>query len=145
MNGAALLYNRMLAEVSGRRELAEDHAERLQDWARSVDLGSLRTWQPFRLWEMAASAGRRIDDRTRSFVDGWLGMVVNDPAAALLSQDARMLVRSREASLKHSRSRFSNQRSLDQWSGAAGIQPMSYRWSTAKAFLSDLFKGLGRS
>jgi len=145
MNGAALLYNLLLAESSGRRELEADYLGRLQAWAASVDLVSLRTWRLSWLWEMAASAGRSIDVRTCRFVENWVGIVVDDPVSASLRQDARDLVRGREASLKHGRSRFSNQRSLDQWSGAAGIQPMSYRWSTAKAFLSDLHRGLWRS
>ena len=58
------------------------------------------------------------------------------------SGDARALIRSRELRLKGPRSRFSNRRALDQWSGYAGLFRMSYRWPTVRQFLGDLHDGL---
>ena len=55
---------------------------------------------------------------------------------------ARNLIRSREIRLKGGRSRFTNPRALDQWTGAAGLSRMNYRWPTVTRFIRDLHDGL---
>jgi hypothetical protein len=55
---------------------------------------------------------------------------------------ARNLIRSREMRLKGGRSRFSNPRALDQWSGSAGLSRMDYRWPNVTRFIRDLHEGL---
>ena len=48
----------------------------------------------------------------------------------------------RERRLKGVRSRFVNQRTLDQWRGNSGVRRMEYRWGNVKKLLSDLHAGL---
>jgi hypothetical protein len=63
------------------------------------------------------------------------GDVINDP-------ECRNLVESREKKLKGLRSRFTNKRAMEQWSGHAGARQLSYRWHNVKTLLKDLYTGL---
>ena len=63
MHGAAFLYNPMLAELAGRKELENEHRENLDEWkirlhnCRVIDL-------PLDgLWELTAGRGHTITRR----------------------------------------------------------------------------------
>lgn len=142
MHGAALLYNLALAERAQRAELVDEHRANLKAWADALDLADLRGWSLARLWDLTMDQGHTITQTTRTFVQAWVEFASSKPHAVADDSFARKLVESREKGLKGQRSRFLNQRALDQWSGYAGTARLSFRWPTARSFLRDLHAGL---
>ncbi len=142
MNGAAFVYNLMLAEQAGLKDLEEEHRNNIVEWktrlvnCRNIDL-------PLEgLWELTAGRGHTITRRTKEFVSAWCHRVWATQGNVVGDGESRNLVRAREQQLKGARSRFTNSRARDQWKGYAGVGQMAYRWSNVKALLSDLFAGL---
>jgi hypothetical protein len=139
MYGASILYNVMLAELSGTHDV-EGKSARFASWEASVsrEIDRIRRWDIDSFWRMVPG----IPSATASFVGEWYSMVCS--GASLISSDsARSLVRNREIFKKgRSRSRFSNKRALDQWGGASGMFRLNYRWPVVLGLLSDLFRGL---
>lgn len=139
MQGAAILYNLMLAELAERQELVEGHRDWLIQWANSLDHSALLRWDLDRLWDLTSKTGHTVTPRAKMFVTYWVHAVRSDPSGLQSSEEVRQLVQRREMSLKGGRSRFTNRRVLDQWSGRAGVLPLDYRWQTAAGFLADLY------
>jgi hypothetical protein len=138
MEGAAILYNLMLAELAERQALVEEHGAWLTDWAESLDHDAIQHWDLDRLWHLTTGRGHTIAHRAKTFVSHWVQLVISSPTTLHSTMEARELVQRRESSLKGGRSRFTNRRVLDQWTGYAGMQPLDFRWRTAKDFLNDL-------
>jgi hypothetical protein len=138
MEGASILYNLMLAQRAEQRDREEEHRGRFEDWAESIEVTAIRDWDLERLWVLVSGTGHTITSRARAFVEHWIESVRRGPHAIPALDGARTLVRVRETSLKGGRSRFTNRRALEQWTGYAGMQPMSFRWTTARDFLTDL-------
>ena len=63
-------------------------------------------------------------------------------AALIDDASARKLVRDREMRLKGKLSRFTNERSLEIWSEAAGMRRIDYRWSTVQTLVKDIVDGM---
>lgn len=142
MHGAAIIYNLMLADLSENRDLSEEHRARFHAWEKALDRSKLAKWNLDRLWELTDGGAHTITARTRSFVTEWVHLVLTSGVSLVDSRPAKNLIRIRESQLKQARSRFHNRRALDQWSGYSGLERFSYRWSTARVFLRDLFDGL---
>lgn len=142
MFGAAIVYNIELAKLRDWEEKTEEHRELLQDWLDALDFGEVRSWSLDRLWELTQEQGHNISYATRRFVEQWVGYL-NDFGTKIAEESSvQEFVKRREMSLKKSRSRFSNKRALEQWTGYSGLVRMTYRWGTAKTFLKDLHAGL---
>ncbi len=148
MHGAALLYNLLLARRAERDALNEDYRARLQQWWSGLDLGAVSHWSLDDLWSTIEGQGHRISPAAQRFVTRWVDLAktgeLGSAAAGVPvegSAPAR-LVEERERRLKGPRSRFANQRSLDQWTGASGIDRMTFRWAGVRSFLGDLAAGL---
>ena len=148
MRGSVLLYNLMLAELSSRRdadELVQGYQEDLASWAACDESEDLVGWSSKELWDFVAEVQGRVPTKTRQFVKRWMTVVETaSPGKIPNNEDARSLVKDRERSLKLGRSRFTNSRARDQWSGASGTARMNYRWSVTQRMLNDLHDGLGR-
>ena len=142
MHGAAFLYNLMLAERSDREKLKDEHRGNLDKW--KIDLQScLHIDLPLEgLWELTAGQGHTITPQAMDFVSGWCRRVLATRGDVADDPKSRVLVHNRERRLKGVRSRFVNQRALDQWSGNSGVRRMEYRWGNVKTLLSDLHAGL---
>jgi hypothetical protein len=139
MNGAAILYNLMLAELAEHELFVEQHRTRFADWLDSLDHAAIRAWDLDQLWFLAGGTSHTITYRARTFVSEWAGVVRADPTDGLARRnEARTLVQRREMLLKGGRSRFTNRAVLGQWSGSAGIERMNYRWATVRGYLDDL-------
>ena len=148
MQGAALVYNLMLAELRQHKEWKEKHRGNLEDWADEVDaLGpGLGNWKPDGVWRAVRTQRRPLGSPTQTFVERWVEILKRDgPRTVADSTNARSLVRDREVQLKRSRARLTNPRRLELWSGASGTWLMGYRWGSAKRILKDIFDGLARS
>jgi len=142
MHGAAFLYNLILAEQAGRKELEEEHRENLVEWkARLLNCRHL-DFPLEDLWELTAGRGHTITRRTKEFVAAWFRRVRATQGNVAGDVESRSLVSSRERLLKGVRSRITNSRARDQWKGYAGVGQMAYRWSNVKTLLADLHAGL---
>lgn len=148
MQGAALLYNLMLARKRQREDWAEDHNRMLLDWvgmiqSRWMELSHWHT-RLREFWESKPLMAASIPIMTRRFVEAWLGTVFSskDMIAALVSSDTQSLIQQRESQLKGKRSRLLNKRALEIWNGASGIRQLDYRWANAVTIVNDISEGL---
>ena len=141
MRGAAILYNLMLAEIDDRKELVDEHREGISDWADALNERKISEWSLLGLWEAVRNSRYTIKPGACRFVEKWVQYVRENPYDVIDNKEVRRLVRMREQALKKNRSRFVNTRAREQWSGYAGIHPMTFRWSITKTFLEDLACG----
>jgi len=144
IEGAARVYNILLAEQRGDAGLADTHRAELDGWRARCDLDGIARWSLDELWSETVGRGHTITHQTRRFIEAWVdrvratrGQVADDPAG-------RTLVRQRERNLKGPRSRFVNRGALAQWGGSSGVGRLTYRWPSAKRFLDDLLPALGQ-
>lgn len=144
MHGAALVYNLTPAELRQWQAQQETHLTSLQRWLEGIDIGEISAWSLPRLWALTEGSAHRITARTRLFITQWVEALSRLGDGIIDDNSVRSLIRARETSLKKSRSRFTNQRAREQWSGASGLGRLSYRWPTASTFLHDLADGLQR-
>lgn len=144
MNGAALSYNIQLAQLRGHEDLAAKHQASFDDWSENLPVEEVRSWSINRLWELTVDHGHSITPQTRSFVQQWIELTRDSPKALLSSIEATNLIKRREMKLKGSRSRFRNQRALEQWGGSSGVGKLVYRWPNVKVLLNDLYQGMIR-
>ena len=146
MQGAALLYNLMLAELRKHDEWTEKHRNRLKNWAADVNqlAPAVEDWKPDGVWRAVMTSGRKLGYPTRTFVERWVEELKRAGPSGAVANDsnARTLVRDREVQLKRARARFTNPRRLELWGGDSGTGRMSYRWGAAKRILKDIFDGL---
>jgi hypothetical protein len=143
INGAALLYNLMLAEKRESEELVDKYLERLEVWQAQMDTIQFSNWNQNDFWELVEGAGR-IHPMTRRFVSDWLALIrdgVNQENISN-SDEARALIFYRERRLKRNRARLENQRALEMWTGSAGTGILSYRWDIARSMINDILDGL---
>jgi len=147
MHGAALLYNLMLGEKSGREDEVTKYRDKLVEWSENIRSrkAALTRWDRRDFWETVVSEGARIPLRTRRFVDRWINLVLESEDVAALSADemAQSLIYNREVALKQNRARLQNQRALELWSGASGAGQLDYRWSAVvNRIVNDILLGM---
>ena len=138
MHGAALLYNLMLAEKVQNQTLIDEHRDASSEWADALDLPALNVWNFGWVTDLAMKREQLIPMPTREFCQRWLASVLSSDGKLFDQSDARNLIHARETRLKGSRSRFLNQRAIDQWNGHAGMSRMNYRWLNVQRFVKDL-------
>ena len=144
MQGAALSYNVQLARLRSHDDLVAEHEESFDEWTENLSLKKIRAWQVSRLWELTMNHGHTITPQTRSFVEQWIDHIRKSPDALLSNAEALDLIKRREMKLKGARSRFRNQRALEQWGGYSGVGRLVYRWPNVKVLLNDLHQGMKR-
>lgn len=146
MNGAALLYNLMLAEraasmqgVDGGRwhDLAADYRARLGTWQNEAPDSLASAWSLAGLWSLSSQTIHRVAPQTMAFVTDWAALVqrgqpVADDAAA------RALILRRETRLKGPKARLTNDAALARWGGASGAAVLAYRWPVVQRDMRDL-------
>jgi hypothetical protein len=140
-----LLYNLLLAEISGEESHREEFLTRLRDWAH-VEIApieaELRTWDRTTFWQLVRLQYPRLGVPTRRFTDQWIDLVLSVPSVEKLATDetARRLVRGREMALKGRLSRFVNQKTLDLWNGNTGTGIANYRWPRVVDLVRDIME-----
>ncbi len=143
MHGAALSYNIQLARLRKNEDLVKKHHSRFDIWRETLPLEEIRSWSLKRLWELTVGHGHTISVQTKFFVQKWIAYTLELPGRDLLSDtDALDLIKKREMALKGIRSRFRNQRALEQWGGFSGTGKLVYRWPNVKMLLNDLFQSI---
>ena len=147
MNGAALLYNLMLADKRKDEERIGEYAELFAEWAAAMSarMGELAAWSQTEFWALVHATGARIGLATPAFINEWLGQAIcKDPGALSESKAARRLIEQRERTLKGQLARLDNSRALDLWGGASSSGRLDYRWSRpVKTMLADMRSALG--
>lgn len=146
VEGMPLLYNLLLAERrhvehGSDDDLIQKYRSDLAEWAAQE--AEERAYDPNTLWQFAATTGTRSPEPQRRFVEHWSQRVAEiTPAKVIEDPDLRSLIEFRERQLKGSRARLSNSGRLLDWSGAAGVGRMSFRWHQVRQLLTDLLRGL---
>lgn len=136
MNGAALLYNLMLAEATENSDLRDTYETDLKAWGWLSSEG----WDLTDFWTLTAEIDSRHSAATRRFVDAWVVLMRSgaDPGTSA----ARELVRSREFDVKRRYARLSYDSARDTWRGAAGAGQLNFRWPSAQRQLLDIVREL---
>lgn len=148
--GAALLYNLLLAEISGQESKRDEFLGKIRDWAHNIIApieAELRTWDLATFWQLVRLQYPRLGVPTRRFADQWIDLVRSVPSAEKLATDetARRLVRSREMALKGRLSRFENQKTLALWNGDTGTGIANYRWPRVVDLVRDIMEADGNA
>ena len=144
MHGAALSYNVQLAMLRNHEGLVAEHQASFAEWTENLPLEEIRLWSLSRFWELTMDHGHTVNPQTRSFVQQWVDLTRKSPSGLLSNAEALSLVKRREMKLKGTRSRFRNQRALEQWGGYSGVGRLLYRWSNVKVLLNDLYQGMSQ-
>ena len=144
MYGAAVLYNIMLAEAAEHQERLNKYSGLWGIWL-AEDIPGLDEWSLGDLWRRATASGHSPTPATLHFVQTWLELRLQGLDRPDSVQAARQLIAVREQRLKGPRARLHNRQMLLSWmngGGDSGLFHLSYRWSTAQTFLTDLHTGL---
>ncbi|GGF99307.1 hypothetical protein GCM10007304_11450 [Rhodococcoides trifolii] len=155
INGAALLYNLLVAEKydgvkgSDQAGYVEAYRDLLAEWAERTanHATELRSWDVADFW-LSVDRGRStpIPPGTKVFVDEWIAAVTADEATkAASSSHLRRLVATRERANKGEQSRLNNDRALKNWAGASGAGQLVYRWPNVQTLVGDIAEGLGHA
>lgn len=139
MHGASLLYNLLLSELRAKPDWIEDYRSRLEDWHASLDLPAIRAWSLDDFWQAIDHPAHRIRPAAKRFVAEWLDLVRSGGIVGGGGVSAAgRIVQERERRLKTSQSRFANRTVRDRWTGASGVDRLSFRWAQARSHLRDL-------
>lgn len=145
-HGAALLYNLILAELTGREDLIAHYRDWLGGWAAELHArrAELLAWDLTRFWQLASAAGARITPQTKRFVEAWISEVRQPGRAPDVaeSRPLRQLVSQREMALKRKLSRIENPRARELWTGQSGAGRLTFRWGQSRRILTDIHHGL---
>jgi hypothetical protein len=144
MHGAALSYNVQLSKLRNQEDLVSIHQRSFDNWAANLPLKEIGSWKLKRLWELTMGHGHAITPQTRFFIEQWVGHALRSPGNLLSKAEALELIERREIRLKGPRSRFKNQKALEQWGGASGVSRFNYRWPNVKSLLFDLRQAMSR-
>lgn len=139
-HGAPVVYNLLLAELTGREDLVELFETELDEWSREIErTRALADWDRRAFWTLVRDQNPRLRSETVHFVDRWIDLV---EAGGHQSNDARRLLRERELRLKGKRARLVHPQARETWTPGAGMGRLGYRWSVARTFLEDVAAGL---
>lgn len=144
IHGASLLYNLMLAREATNEDLIEEYSTELEEWGQTVSarLSEYRDWDLSEFWNIVTTVSANTPVRMQRFVERWIEIATGNPEEIVEDEAALQLIETRERQLKGGRARLQHQSALEQWSGKAGTDQLTYRWGTAKTHLQDIFAGL---
>lgn len=138
--GPAILYNVILAELTGNDEVRERYHDTLRDWAATVEESRVfEHWDRQSLWSRLYTLNPRIRPATKLFLDDWWQLAEQRKH---FSPEAQALVTQRELMLKRGRARITYPEARSTWSPGAGTGALSYRWEVARGHLNDIARGL---
>lgn len=140
--GPSLLYNLLLAELTGNDEIREEYTAHLQEWATHLETERVfADWDRDAFWSRMYARNRRIRPGTKKFLDDWWAL---SEARRQDSDEARQLIAVRELMLKRGRARITYPDARSTWSVGAGTGALDYRWDIARRHLNDIAAGLER-
>lgn len=150
MQGAALLYNLLIAERYAKAGLEKDdedtighYRERVRTWHEDLLTASgmgFAEWDLDEMWATVERPHHPFPERTKAFVGKWVTQLRT--TSDIADHEAlRSLVDERERR-KGAQSRLKNEKMLAAWSGASGTGRLTYRWGTVKGIVNDIVRGL---
>ena len=143
--GAALLYNLMLAEFLEDEQGIESHAAALGAWSETIAAAEpeLASWDREAMWNRLSAANPRLRRRTREFTERWHVIATGEHGTPLRADaEARRLIKEREHSLKGPRSRLTYAEARDYRGGYPTSARLEYRWSQVRRITADILEGL---
>lgn len=152
MNGAALVYNLLLAEAyeqAGFDRVAnpvDQYKARIDEWAAEPTLKhDIVGWDRETFWARVQHQNPNINQRSRRFIDRWMELLRAVDVRRLDDDErVRTFIREREAEHKRGQARLTNKRLLQAWLGASGSRPLVYRWTQMRTVIHDIHNGLDR-
>jgi hypothetical protein len=139
MQGAALLYNLILADKVRQTDEISEFRSRLIEWGKQVERDrEVHQWDLNEFWVRLAKTPARISTGARGFVSSWVERARSNPRMVADNEAARLLITDRERRVKGAQARVDGGRPLERWSRAAGLRPISYRWANVTAIINDL-------
>jgi hypothetical protein len=149
MEGATLLYNLMLAELSLDRGFTHDTSRRdryhtlIDRWSDEVSgsLSELRSWDRQTFWHQLRVLNPGLPQGAQRFSEAWFGLAIAAPGSVRDDATARQLIRARELRLKTTLARLHNPKALERWSGDSGLVRLTYRWGNVQRILRDILDG----
>lgn len=156
MQGAAFLYNVLLAEAFARGGWtpdygtvdAEHYRELFANWHDEISAIAhrLQRWSMPSFWQSLGPASHRIGLPTRRFVETWVAAVRSGTAQqALESAELRGLITRREGAKKGPLAMLANSKRLSRWTGDSGTGRLAFRWASVSAILRDIKEGIDRA
>ena len=144
MQGAALLYNLMLARAAKSEDKVAQFEGALSGWGEELAPRSrdFAEWDRAQFWARVGDIAS-VGEPTRQFVNHWYELRLWDkPGEAATDKAADGLIRTRERALKGPRARLHNTRALELWGGSSGAARLTYRWPTAYTLAKDIVEAL---
>lgn len=144
MNGAAILYNALLAErcvemgIGDWQAQAIEYRHRFDDWMSTIDqeFSMVREWDLPDFWSIVEHEYSGHIPRAKRFISEWATWVrsIDRPQSR-----ADSLIAAREREQKKAQARLDNERLLRQWGGSSGTDRMNFRWNQVRRMMLDLF------
>jgi len=148
MQGAALVYNYLLAKKMESEELINKYKEKLAEWQMVMSSRAeiFINWNLEHFWNLVYFERTiNVSSRTKRFIDQWIGIVLKNIDDIFINkEEINHLIYEREKEVKGRRSRLKNPDYFAKWSGAAGIQQLDYRWRVVKKIINDIILGLNK-
>ena len=151
INGAALIYNLLIAErfdtfSADDDSRADEYRERLSEWADDVETNraELTSWNLDDFWATVLR-GRNtpVSPATTIFINTWIAEVrTRDPHTMSSDTTIRRMISERERKNKGEHSRLSNDRQIKNWGGSSGSARLNFRWPIVQTMLADIREGL---
>jgi Family of unknown function (DUF6361) len=143
MNGAAILYNALLAErcvelgIGDWEAEALDYRTRFTDWLGSIDRESAKAaaWNLPEFWSIVDSEYSGHIPLAKRFISEWVAWVRSEER---LQSRADLLIAQRERQQKKNQARLSNELLLRQWGGSSGAERLNFRWTQVRRMMLDL-------
>jgi hypothetical protein len=149
-NGATILYQHLLAELSGKTlSSAADAMKATQDlleaWEerRESKRDLLATWNVDDYLSRAKALNRGINSSTTGFARDMLAAALS-PGKLIDNADFRAAVETREKLMKKANSRFRNERRLRAWQPPSQVASLTFRWTQVRRNVLDIHAGLSR-
>ncbi|MHC6219819.1 DUF6361 family protein [Arthrobacter sp. MMS24-S77] len=147
-NGASILYQHLLAELSMRTfsaggETAEPTQELLAAWEDQRDgrRDLLAGWDVDDYLARATALNRGININTADFART-MAEAAMSPVKLIDNAEFRAAVETREKLMKKSNSRFRNERRLRAWQPPARVGALAFRWTQVRRNVLDIHAGL---
>lgn len=150
-NGANILYQRLLAELSrdafdSGEEGLDQTAELLDSWEaeRPAKEHLLQTWDAEDFLARAKTLNPSINANTAGFART-ITDAARGPRKLIDNDELRAAVETREKLMKKANSRFRNQRRLRAWTPPAAVGALVFRWPQVRRTVLDIHAGLTAS
>jgi hypothetical protein len=148
MQGAALVYNYLLAEKMESEELINKYKEKLAEWQMVMSSRAeiFINWNLEHFWNLVYFERTiNVSIKAKRFINNWIEIALNNMENVFIDNDEiKNLIYSRELEVKGGRSRLKNIEYLKKWSGAAGTQQLDYRWHVVSKIVNDIIRGLNK-